>query len=156
MGQVIQTLTNLAIVAGIVFLAIEVRQNQAVLEEANAISLVTAADGIFDDFSDFRESLAQNEQLAEIWLMGVNGEELTPVDALRFDLLCDNLVWASVTAYERYVAFGLDTLARASVEAARDGMANSIGLRLCWEDRRQTLEGWGYESFVAAVYEGGQ
>jgi len=83
----------LGVIAGIVFLAIEVRQNQISLDEANAINRASSSAAALEYLNEFRRLLAQDEQLAEIWLRGSSGGELSPVGQVRFDR-CHGVVHA--------------------------------------------------------------
>jgi len=44
LGQTIGILANLGVIAGIVFLAVEIGQNQAALEEQNTLTRISARD----------------------------------------------------------------------------------------------------------------
>ena len=68
-GQTINTLANIGVIAGIVFLAIEVRQNQASLEESNRISQRALEISSLERFSAIRDQIAESEE------MGTNLDE---------------------------------------------------------------------------------
>ena len=63
LGQAIQVVANVGVLAGIVFLAVEVRQNQSTMDEDAQLNTLAS-------FSDFRNFIAESEQLAEIWSTG--------------------------------------------------------------------------------------
>ncbi len=77
LGQLVQTIANVGVIAGIVFLAIEIRQNNELMEaEArfNRVSVSTEAYNI----------QSTNGDLAEIIVKANNNESLTEVEHYRF------------------------------------------------------------------------
>ena len=151
LGQVIGILANFGVIVGIIFLVIEIGQNQTFLEEANTINRLSADAETLAYFSAHRSLIAQDEQLAQIWLDGSSGEALTPVEALRFDFLCQNFLWTYAIIYQGHL--GLQRLQRAqgAVSVLRRRFANQPGLVRCWEDMEPSVMEWGYEAFVDAV-----
>ena len=83
LGQTINTLANLGVIAGIIFLAVELRQNQQLTaaQTRNSIAQVSV---------NLIRGEAENPQLLEVIAKGMAGEELTPVEQQQFDLS-----WAS-------------------------------------------------------------
>ena len=150
LGQTISILANIGVIAGIVFLGIEVRQNHVSLNEANAINRASSSATALEYLNEFRTSLAQDEQLAEIWLRGSSGSELSPVDQLRFLNLCETLLWAIVASHRRFTALGQEREAQSIVGFA-SGSIRGSGMRQCWEENRSTLINRGDESFVSEV-----
>ena len=49
-GQMITILANLGVIAGIVFLAVEIRQNQASLDEQNVLNRQASRDAALESF----------------------------------------------------------------------------------------------------------
>ena len=77
-GQVISILANIGVIAGIVFLAIELQQNNAVLEAQSRASWV-------DRQASLLETMAVNPELYEIMLRGASDPtSLSPLDRARF------------------------------------------------------------------------
>ena len=151
LGQAFSILANIAVLAGIVFLAIEVRQNQASLEEGNRINLQAANKSILDGFSAIRTLRVENEQVAQIWLKGMTGEDLTPVESLRFDQMCNNEIWAWANAVRAYRAFGGNPNEQAAIASARNRLAASPRYKECWANLKGALLRWGHDFFVTAV-----
>ena len=149
-GQTVTLLANLGVIAGIIFLAIEVGQNQASLEEANSINRANSATAALEYFNEQRILLAQDGELAEIWVKGTSGSDLTPVEQVRFSSVCDSLIWTFVAVYQRYSSLGQHFEAEGIVDDARDTIQRP-GLRECWEGNRATIVANGNEAFVNAV-----
>jgi len=77
LGQFVQTLANVGVIAGIVFLAFELRQNNELME----------AEARFNRVAVSREAyniLSTNRELAEIYVKVNNNESLTEVEHFRF------------------------------------------------------------------------
>ena len=69
---------NFAVVAGIIFLGIELRQNNSLLRQE-------AENVYFNNRVVLSEILMQNGDLAAIYVKAARGEELDEVEALRID-----------------------------------------------------------------------
>ena len=104
---------NFGVVAGIFFLAIEVRQNQTSLERSQSLmerefelQTIDAHQAIADSNDDLRLLLASNEGAAQIWFDGIYGKELSEIDHNRFLGLCDLAVWNDAVSHRRSIALG--------------------------------------------------
>ena len=86
LGQGAQLLGNIGIIVGIVFLVIEVRQNQASIVEANVINRAGSVESAQAGFRAFRSLVVQDEELTEIWFRGIADEDLSEVEENRFRL----------------------------------------------------------------------
>ena len=155
-SQTITILANLGVIAGIIFLAIEVRQNQASLDEANRINRAASIRTATEGFNDFRLSLAGNEMLADVWSRGKAGAKLSNSEAQMFASVCQTLLWTYVMMHEQYRA--LDQVAHLQgplISIRRDLQTPAI--RECWENRvRQDVESWGYHYFLNALESGAE
>lgn len=93
-GQMITIIANVGVIAGIVFLGIEIRQNSSIARasafQENVRSLV-----------DFRQNIAESEDLARLWSHYLNGtsDELQGLDVMRQNSLIGNLVEIYQTAF---------------------------------------------------------
>lgn len=77
-GQILHTLANLGVIAGIVFLVVELRQNNEFLElEAKATQLQVFLDGW--------EQLASDTELVALMIKDRDEQELTSADELRLN-----------------------------------------------------------------------
>jgi hypothetical protein len=142
---------NFGVVAGIVFLAVEVRQNQEVLERDHAIALLDSASLEVSRYTAQRELRIQSREITQLWMDGLAGKDLDPVDQSRFNSMCSNETWSDALLYERSVALGRIVWEKAIVESNKRGLEENPGFKACWERRRETLKGWGYEDFVNKV-----
>ena len=98
---------NLSVVAGIVFLAVEIGQNTRVLEETTKWSRIHALEANFESFSRWRMRLFEDGEMRDIWSRGCNGG-LEGDDLFRYrQLAWDNLIMERNT-WERAIASDAD------------------------------------------------
>jgi hypothetical protein len=144
---------NVGVMAGVVFLAVEIGQNQAALDLSNQISILDARALEIQQYNDFNNSISQSREMAEIWSTGLAGEELDSIDAQRFDRLCESYVWLSAAAYERSLALGRNTIADFTVKLRGELLRDSPGFRHCWRAQKEIIRGYGLASYIDAVEE---
>lgn len=154
LNQWLTLMANIAVFASIMFLAVEIRQNQTAIEESNRLSILDARALEIEQFNEFRSMVLQDSELSRIWDDGNAGRDLSPSDATRFGLLCANVIWISAGSFERSVA--LDRLdAAAATTAIRAAMIDdSEYFRDCWLSLRDTLVAYGVSEYVDAVERG--
>jgi hypothetical protein len=144
-------LANFGVVAGIVFLGIEVRQNQVILEDTYRLNRVEARMADVDTFNDLRAQWLQNEELTRIWIDGKDGKELTVIENARFENLCTSDLWTFLKIFERSFALGDMTTADSSAKMVRNTINEKPGIARCWQGVRQAMLAYGAERFVVAV-----
>jgi hypothetical protein len=88
-------LTNFGVVAGLIFLAIEIRQNQTLLEQNQQtilrdqeLQILSATQSEVEMFNDLRAQIYLDEELAKLWLEGRSGEFDSGVEEYRYHSLC--------------------------------------------------------------------
>ncbi len=143
--------TNLGVIGGIVFLAIEIGQNQASLEQANRINVLDARTTEVQHYNDFRIVVAQDKELSEIWTKGNSGDALDPSETARFVLLCNSYLWIGVSTYERSVELGRATTAQGHVRLRGQALHDKPGYRRCWDNERAMISEYGFSDYVEAV-----
>lgn len=154
LGQTITIFANIGVIAGIVFLAVEVRQNQATLERGNAMNLVAVQNSAQDRFSEFRKFLLENDELFIIWRNGMRDTELSEIEQERFDELCAEHVFGLATTHRIYDALGRAREAQNAVTIARNNIAESSNYEACWNRLRRIAERTGYFEFIEGVDSG--
>ena len=97
LGQTINTVANAGVIAGIIFLAIEIQQNnELIASEArfNRLAIQTASITLAVEHSD----------LAELLFRSRNGDDITPVEAYRIGFYWNrvfaNMQWTYLEAYD--------------------------------------------------------
>jgi hypothetical protein len=137
--------------AGIVFLAIEVRQNQASLDEANRINRAASLRTAVEYFNEIRMSVATNAELADIWSRANSGEPLAGLEATRFESICQTLLWTHVMLYEQYRSLDQLTHLDGPLQSMRRNLQRPA-IRECWESRvKDDVKKWGYGAFIEAL-----
>ena len=142
---------NFAVFVGIVFLAVEIRQNQATIEESNRINLMQARTIEIEQFNAFRSMVTQDRELARIWFDGLAGEELDSLSQARFYLLCQNIIWISVGSFERSTKLNRPVVAQGTVQIRANSIDASPSFRSCWIRHRQVIRLYGLGEYVDAV-----
>ena len=150
-GHTAQMLANVAVLAGIVFLAIEINQNQKVIEEQSALNLLSARDAALEGFNSMRSQLLENPDLLRVSEAARAGEELTPFEMRQYQLLCQNRIWMQVTLYARTRALGISEQMETIANTARGDNSRSRYSEDCWAEARETIEAQGYADFVKMV-----
>lgn len=142
---------NVAVFASIMFLAVEIRQNQVSIDEANELSRLEARTIEIEQFNDFRRALIEDPDLLRIWNAGLADAELSEADGERFLLLCANLVWISAGSWERSVALGRTAAANATTSIRAGMIEDSSHFANCWEVMRENLIPYGMGDYVRQV-----
>ena len=151
LGQTMGILANLGVIAGIVFLAIEVRQNQETLEEQNTLAVLAARDAAFDTYSAARTRLLENPELFGVWTKGRNGEPLTALENEQFETLRLDWIFRELSLYNKFATLGLQGEAAVTVERVGIAIARSRVMKDYWENIKLRIEARGYGAFVREV-----
>ena len=147
----ITLLANVAVFASIMFLAIEIGQNQTAIEESNRLSVLDARTLEIEQFNQWRGRLIEDPELARIWQEGMEEQDLTPVEELRFLNLCANLVWISAGSYERSLALERSDAREATTSIRASMIESSSRFRNCWETMAPMLREYGAADYVEEV-----
>ena len=131
LGQTIRILANIGVIAGIVFLGLELQQNNELLR-----SQIRA---------NFQGARVQANQLItdSPWLAGIfakvkAGESLSAEEAIRLQAYHQNVFTIWQLAYEDYTALGLEPPAE-RIRAAFRGQTLTPGIAETWEEYKQTV-----------------
>jgi hypothetical protein len=149
--QWIQTLGNIGVIASIIFLSVQVSQNRQSLDEANKLNAMTLSSDAVQHFNNLRALIANDEQVAQIWVKGRAGEELTRVEGERFKQVCESWIWALAWEFRQAPNFGRPESAVALVDFWHNSLERNPGLRTCWDAIKQMVDDDGFGSFVRAV-----
>ena len=81
LGQIITILANVGVLAGIVFLGIEIR-------DTNRQAQIATTQDVTDQFAGWKEFIAADGELSEIYARGMaDFDQLSPLEHTRFDLM---------------------------------------------------------------------
>ena len=145
---------NVAVFASIMFLAVEIRQNQVSIDEANQLSRLDARVIEIDQFNNFRNTLIEEPELLRIWNDGLADVDLSAEDEARFELLCSNLIWISAGSWERSIALDRIDAAAATTSIRREMIGASERFARCWVSMRGNLVPYGLSEYVRQVEDG--
>jgi hypothetical protein len=148
LNQWLTLAANIGVLAGIVFLAVEIRQNDATLRESNTINILDARALELQQYNEFRALLVQTPDLLELWTAGLNGDVLDDLADEIYLTLCTSWLWLSVTAYERSLALDRLDTAEQTVRLRGETLRDRPGFRRCWESNRALIIGYGVQSYV--------
>ncbi len=94
-------IANIAVLAGILFLAFELRQN-------TMTSRIQAANDFQDSFSEIEFFIAESPEFAELLVKGREGENVTGADQLRLTVFYGNVLRTWQNAHVLYRSKALD------------------------------------------------
>ena len=151
-------LANLGVVAGLVFLAVEIRQNQVLLEQSHQamlrdqeLTMLNATHMEVEQFNDLRAQIYLNEEISELWLNGRSGEFENEVDEYRYNQLCSAWFIANGLSYERSIVLGRPEVLKTLPEQSRFGIDMNPGMKKCWDRITPFLVSFGFDEYVHAV-----
>ena len=157
-NKILTLLANFGVVAGLVFLAVEIRQNQVVLEQNQdlmqrqfQVEAVDSHQAISDLSDKVRMLIASDGDLARIWTSDLMRDHLPEVEQARFSALCESKIWNEAVAYRRLKVMGQSGDAELMVKTMDAQKADFPGYQSCWETVADGLIAWGYEDFVSSV-----
>ena len=149
---------NLGVVAGIIFLAIEIGQNQVLLEQSHQTSLrdqelaiLSATHQEVEQFNNLRAQIYLSEEMSELWLNGRSGKFDNDVDQYRYNQLCSAWFVANGFSYERSIVLGRAQVLETLPEQSRFGIDRNPGMKKCWEGITPFLNSIGFDEYVIAV-----
>jgi len=125
-GQAITILANVGVIAGIVFLAIELQQNNELLSDE-------AQRARAQSFRENMEAFADN---AELWVKEESGETLTAAEAFRLDRLWMINLWGYQTAFQQLPVREI----QGGAEFFRRYYPTRQSLRTTWDENRDAFQ----------------
>jgi hypothetical protein len=128
LGQTVNTLANVGVIAGIVFLGYELRQNTVATRMMAAESHLTAANRP-------NELVVENREFAEL-IAGANaGDELSPVDVMQLNSLYAIRMRGWQSAFLQYESGTLDEeLLRGYDQTVKDLVSGNDLFREFWQE----------------------
>jgi len=111
-GAIGEIIGAVAVVATLAFLAVQIRQSQRTLRDANVIARYAAADKAFEQFSEFYRLVGADPEVTRIWIAGCAEEKLEGIDAERFYYLAITYLSNYGISAERASVFhpGMETI----------------------------------------------
>ena len=132
LGQIVSVLANVGVIAGIVFLGYELRQN-------NELMSADANMRVLDNRITYFERLAVDDGLATAYLKSTNGDSLTPLEKFKIQSL--NIATWIMWEWEfgRYQD-GYITFDELPVAGWRANLREERGMLDIWENQRDFVD----------------
>jgi len=130
LGQAITIFANLAVLAGIIFLALEFRQNQVLASAQNDLAYVATRNAV----------LANVTSHAEIWRKGNAGEPLTEAEEVVYLMLLDSYNDTYFSNYLQNRQLGEDPKSRIALTELTYFLYENPGAYEAWEELETTSE----------------
>ena len=131
-GAIGEIIGAIAVIATLLFLAIQIRQGSQSQREANVIARSEAVDRVFEQFTGFRRLLASDADVTRIWLAGCAAESLDAIDENRFFQLASDYLIIIANWEQRAVAVNIPSMADAAVQTLLTQLQKRPGLRPVW------------------------
>ena len=151
-------LANFGVVAGIIFLAVEIRQNQTLLEQNHRtmlrdqeLEILNATHLEVEQFNDLRAQIYLNKEVSELWLNGRSGEFDNAVEEYRYNQLCSAWFIANGLSFERSIILDRPLVLSALPQQSRFGIDMNPGMKKCWDRVAPFLISIGFDEYVSAV-----
>jgi len=130
LGQVINTIANVGVIAGIVFLGFELQQNSEMIRGQTRSQLAR-------DVVDLFQMNMNDSQYADVLLRGNNGEELSELEAYQYNRHRSAWLynWENVV-YQHRIGLYDDTEFGLQIAIIRRDIDRYPGLRQHWCDSR--------------------
>ena len=151
-------LANLGVVAGLVFLVVEIRQNQVLLEQSHQamlreqeLNILNATHLEVEQFNGLRAQIYLSEEVTRLWLSGRSGIFDNEVDEYRYNQLCSAWFIANGLSYERSIVLGRPSVLSALPQQSRFGIDKNPGMKKCWDRVTPFLNSFGFDEYVTAV-----
>jgi hypothetical protein len=158
LGNLGEFIAAIAVVVTLIYLAAQVKQGKAALdantqamEREYELKAQEALKTISESVSQAARPKIQDAEVAQIWLDGLNGEELGEVDDFRFGSMMHETIWQGASMYGRMLTLGRSDLARSYEQITAIQTSQYPGFKKHWDLNRENLTLWGFDDLVQAV-----
>ena len=121
-------LANISVVAGIIFLAIEVRQNTKTLEQNALYIRLALMDVGYEQTADWRNMLVADEKIGALWEKGCR-TELDQKESIDYSYLSATWIVQQRNLYDRTVVLGGDRSAELMAQSTASELYDCRRLR---------------------------
>jgi hypothetical protein len=138
LGNIGEFVGAVGVVASLIYLAIQIRQNTAQMVQNNETLHMSALESNLESANRIREIFILNPDIAKLYIEGLNRySELDPSQRFRFAMLLRNIFGALQAGYIRHLKFGSDPTEFENNIEMIDNMLSSPGIRE-WLKRNQS------------------
>ena len=114
-------ITNIGVIAGLILVAYEIRQNNVALDRDARNFQVEVLDGLRDGWQNWEYAIIENRDVADIWMRGNAGQELDPLETFRYEQLGREMFRLISQNYRQY-----STLSGEPADWVVDQLLNTI------------------------------
>ena len=118
---------NVGVVIGLILVAYEVRQTNVALDRDYDIFWTDVNGRLREGWREFNGRIINSEEVANIWLRGNAGEELSAIEAERYRYLANDIVFLYQQQFEQWQRLDRDT--GQMVDRVERSMTGRPGLR---------------------------
>ncbi len=151
-GAIGEIVGAIAVVGTLFFLIAQLRQNTQAMEESNRLERVAAMDRHAESVRAWRGAIAENNDLAQIWLKALQDEEVTDLEGVRLNNMFVNFVNIQRSNYERALAIGEQGLCLQAAKSIAVESSSSSLMMMLW-DRAKPWHALASPGFVQKVDE---
>jgi len=138
LGNLGEFVGAIAVVATLVYLALNIRQNTAHLSQNTRAVQLSALQADGESTNRVRELLILNPELSDLYLKGLRGySELELSDRLRFGMLLENFLKTTEATYVRRFVIDVYPDSSEGVIRALDFLFAHAGVREWWNRNRE-------------------
>ena len=138
-----------AVVISLIYLAIQIRQNNRQVEEQVRALRLQAYDTAGADFSTLRLHVSGNPQLASVWRRAKESyNALEPDERAQANEMLHELMWAYQNIFSRMQGGAEDEVLRNIVDRNLDHWMDNPGFREWWRTEKKTPYSDEFESLV--------
>ena len=152
LSSIAEIFSSIAILATLIFVLVEIRQNTQAIEQNAAWMRLASLDAGYEQFAEFRRLLLTDNEVFRLWEDGCSSE-LSGDEARRYDIIAEDWLFLQRNVSERSVALA----GRELLDAQAAGTAARINrcprLRSIFEDfagARQISPEW-YSAVSEAI-----
>lgn len=132
-GAVGEVVGAIGVVVTLFLLLVQLRRNTKAVQEANVLDRAQALDRHTESVSKWRSMLAENEDLAKLWLKALTDQEVNDVERIRLNNLWVNFVNTQRSNFERATAVGEEGMAVMTTKSVAVEISGSKTLLELWD-----------------------
>lgn len=138
LGALGEMIGGFAVVVSLIYVAYQVRQSSRQIELNSRHIQASMYHATNDDFYRWFSLVAQDKELASLWLRGLQSEALSPEEKLRFNSLASMLFLSYENNFEQ---LKLGTMQRKTFEIAREEIGRLLSRPAikAWWDHQATI-----------------
>jgi hypothetical protein len=99
---------NVGVIFGLILLAYEIRQTNSALDRDYDVFLTDVQGRAREGWREFNGRIIESDDVADIWMRGNAGDELSPKEEVRYRYLANDFIILYQLQFEQYKIVGRD------------------------------------------------